>query len=38
MNAQLSQIGHFSTKINPLITDKNGQSRAVRYNLVWQYN
>jgi hypothetical protein len=29
-----SQIGYFSTHINPVITNKNGRSRAVRCNRV----
>ncbi len=33
----LSKIGHISTKINPVITNKNVRSRAVRYNRVWLY-
>ncbi len=35
------QFGHFTTQINPVITNpgynKNGRSRAVRYILVWLY-
>jgi hypothetical protein len=30
----LSQIGQFGTQINPVIANKKGQSRAVRYNRV----
>ncbi len=33
-NIFLSQIGHISTQINPVITNRNGCSRAVRYNRV----
>ncbi len=29
-----NQICHFSTQINPVITNKNDRSRAVRYNRV----
>ncbi len=30
-------IGHFTTQINPVITNKHDRSRAVRYNRVWLY-
>jgi hypothetical protein len=30
----LGQIGHFTTQMNPVITNKNGRSRGVRYNRV----
>ncbi len=36
-NRFLGQIGYYSTQINPVITNKNGRSRAVRYNRVWPY-
>ncbi len=36
-NRFLGQIGHFSTQMNPVITDVNGRSRAIRYNRVWLY-
>ncbi len=34
-NKYLGKIGHFSTQMNPVITNKNGRSRAVRYNRLW---
>jgi hypothetical protein len=34
MNKFLGKIGHFSTHMNPVITNKNGRSLAVRYNLT----
>ncbi len=33
-NKFLDEIGHFTTQMNPVITNKNGRSRAVRYNRV----
>ncbi len=36
-NSLWSQISHFCTKINPVITNKNARSQAVRYNQVWLY-
>ncbi len=36
-NRILGLIGYISTQINSLITNKNGRSRAVRYNRVLLY-
>ncbi len=36
-NRFYGHIGHFTTQINPAITNKNGRSLAVRYNRVWLY-
>ncbi len=33
----MNQIGYFSPQIDPVITNKNGRSRAVRYNRVSLY-
>ncbi len=33
-NRFLSQADYLSTQINPVITNKNGRSQAVRYNQV----
>ncbi len=35
-NNFLGKIGHFSAQMNPVITNKNGRSRA-RYTRVWLY-
>ncbi len=37
MNRFYGQIGHFTSQINPVITNKIGRSRAVHYNRVWLY-
>ncbi len=36
-NRFLGQIGHFTTQINTVITNKNGKSQAVRYNRISLY-